>query len=213
MTADTIHTCSYSCERPECIRAQRDELAARLTAPAAEGVQAEPKAEAQLTYKGVPIGPMQTFADIERQATAPDEHALSRPAECSDGCPSQQVCDYCQAAALAQQPAADQFIATFRCEDNGIVGTTNAKIHSVTRHDDGVIEVVIDHWPNGSDAHSAEVEALREALKEAEDAMRFVYTSCATFPQEPRHTQNAAWRRIVNAITKARSALGQEEAR
>jgi len=32
MTADTIHTCSYSCERPECIRAQRDELAARLTA-------------------------------------------------------------------------------------------------------------------------------------------------------------------------------------
>src|SRR5690606_31575276 len=38
---------------------------------AAEGVQAEPKAEAQLTYKGVPIGPMQTFADIERQVTVP----------------------------------------------------------------------------------------------------------------------------------------------
>src|SRR5690606_39014631 len=32
MTAETIHTCSYSCERPECIRAQRDELAARVTA-------------------------------------------------------------------------------------------------------------------------------------------------------------------------------------
>ena len=32
MTDDTIHTCSYECERPECIRAQRDELAARLTA-------------------------------------------------------------------------------------------------------------------------------------------------------------------------------------
>lgn len=32
MTAETIHTCSYSCERPGCIRAQRDELAARLTA-------------------------------------------------------------------------------------------------------------------------------------------------------------------------------------
>lgn len=27
-----IHTCSYSCERPECIKAQRDELAARLEA-------------------------------------------------------------------------------------------------------------------------------------------------------------------------------------
>lgn len=31
MTAD-IHTCSYYCERPGCIRAQRDELAARLEA-------------------------------------------------------------------------------------------------------------------------------------------------------------------------------------
>jgi len=30
--ADTIHTCGYSCEGQECIRAQRDELAARLTA-------------------------------------------------------------------------------------------------------------------------------------------------------------------------------------
>ena len=42
---------------------------AKDAALAAEGVQAEPKDEAQLTYKGVPIGPMQTFADIERQAT------------------------------------------------------------------------------------------------------------------------------------------------
>ena len=33
MTAETTHTCSYSCERPGCIRAQRDYLAARLTAP------------------------------------------------------------------------------------------------------------------------------------------------------------------------------------
>lgn len=47
----------------------------------------------------------------------------------------------------SEQPAADQFIATFRCENNGIVGTTDAKVHSVTRHDDGRIEVVIDHWP------------------------------------------------------------------
>ena len=27
-----IHTCSYSCERPECIKAQRDELVVRLEA-------------------------------------------------------------------------------------------------------------------------------------------------------------------------------------
>lgn len=42
MTAD-IHTCSYSCERPGCIRAQRDYLAARLTAaqqPAAPNEEA-----------------------------------------------------------------------------------------------------------------------------------------------------------------------------
>ncbi len=39
MTDDTIHTCSYECERPGCIRAQRDELVARLTAaqPAISG--------------------------------------------------------------------------------------------------------------------------------------------------------------------------------
>lgn len=34
MTANTdVHTCSYYCERPGCIRAQRDELVARLTTP------------------------------------------------------------------------------------------------------------------------------------------------------------------------------------
>ncbi len=32
MTTETIHTCSYECERPACIRAQRDELASRLAA-------------------------------------------------------------------------------------------------------------------------------------------------------------------------------------
>src|SRR5690606_3007379 len=30
MTDDTIHTCSYECERPGCIRAQRDELVAKV---------------------------------------------------------------------------------------------------------------------------------------------------------------------------------------
>lgn len=42
----------------------------------------------------------------------------------------------------------DRYVAvTFRCESGGVVGTTTAKIHSVSRHDDGVIEVMIDHWP------------------------------------------------------------------
>lgn len=35
MTAD-IHTCSYQCDRPACIRAQRDDLAARAEETAAE---------------------------------------------------------------------------------------------------------------------------------------------------------------------------------
>jgi hypothetical protein len=41
MTAETIHTCSYSCDRPECIRAQRDELAGRLTTPPSAPVGVE----------------------------------------------------------------------------------------------------------------------------------------------------------------------------
>lgn len=36
MTDDTIHTCSYECERPGCIRAQRDELVAKVEALRAE---------------------------------------------------------------------------------------------------------------------------------------------------------------------------------
>ena len=37
----SIHTCSYSCERPACIKAQRDELAQRLLELVAEAVAAE----------------------------------------------------------------------------------------------------------------------------------------------------------------------------
>jgi len=39
MTDDTIHTCSYSCERPGCIRAQRDELVAKVEALRTEAEQ------------------------------------------------------------------------------------------------------------------------------------------------------------------------------
>jgi len=49
MTDDTIHTCSYSCERPGCIRAQRDELVSRLealTAAQQRGQAAPPSAPA-----------------------------------------------------------------------------------------------------------------------------------------------------------------------
>lgn len=49
-------------------------------------------------------------------------------------------------------PAVDDFVVTFRCESGDVVGTTTAKIHHVSRHDDGVIEVVIDHWPQETSA-------------------------------------------------------------
>lgn len=32
----TLHTCSYTCPRPECIKAQRDELRAKVEANTAE---------------------------------------------------------------------------------------------------------------------------------------------------------------------------------
>ena len=48
MTHDSIHTCSYSCERPACIKAQRDELAQRLLELVAQAVAAEREACAKL---------------------------------------------------------------------------------------------------------------------------------------------------------------------
>jgi len=35
-----VHSCSYYCERPECIKAQRDELRERLAQPEQEPVTA-----------------------------------------------------------------------------------------------------------------------------------------------------------------------------
>lgn len=37
--------------------------------------------------------------------------------------------------------------ATFECEENGVTGSTSAPIKRVEYHDDGSLEVVIDHWP------------------------------------------------------------------
>lgn len=67
------------------------------------------------------------------------------------------------AAPASKQPTTDKFVATFRCESNGIVGTTNAPIHSVSMHDDGVIEVVIDHWPEQPAAVVVD-EAFRDSF-------------------------------------------------
>lgn len=42
--------------------------------------------------------------------------------------------------------SADNFVVTLRCRDKDLIGTTTAKILSISRHDDGVVELVIDHW-------------------------------------------------------------------
>lgn len=44
MNREDIHTCSYSCERPACIKAQRDELVRKLPKLVAEAVAAEREA-------------------------------------------------------------------------------------------------------------------------------------------------------------------------
>lgn len=38
LTDNTIHSCSYYCERPDCVKAQRDELRERLAQPEQEPV-------------------------------------------------------------------------------------------------------------------------------------------------------------------------------
>lgn len=48
MTANTIHTCSYYCERPGCVRAQRDELWERLEAALAQQPAAVDGPDAQV---------------------------------------------------------------------------------------------------------------------------------------------------------------------
>ena len=48
----SIHTCSYYCDRPECIRAQRDELRQKLE-QAEDAVAAEREACAKLAEQGL----------------------------------------------------------------------------------------------------------------------------------------------------------------
>jgi hypothetical protein len=50
MTHDNIHSCSYECERPTCIKAQRDELAQRMFELVAEAVAAEREACAKVCH-------------------------------------------------------------------------------------------------------------------------------------------------------------------
>lgn len=51
--------------------------------------------------------------------------------------------------------ATPDIIATFECTDGCITGSTNAPIKAIERHDDGCIEVVINHWPEKENRHGS----------------------------------------------------------
>ena len=68
MTRDSIHTCSYSCERPACIKAQRDELAQRLLKLVAEAVTAErEKVAAWMRARSYATGHGDTIEDLLKE--------------------------------------------------------------------------------------------------------------------------------------------------
>ena len=78
MTTEQVHTCSYYCDRPECLKDQRDELRDRLEAtPPAQAAEAvERVARAIATEDEVPgvsewndLRPS-TRAEYERMARA-----------------------------------------------------------------------------------------------------------------------------------------------
>lgn len=96
MTRNDIHTCSYSCERPACIKAQRDELVQKLPKLVAEAVAAErEKVAAWMRSKSYATGHGDTVEDLlkelewqvaEREREACAEVAESYEPRC-DVCP------------------------------------------------------------------------------------------------------------------------------
>ena len=62
-----IHSCSYHCDRPECIKAQRDELRERLAQPEQEPVAS--------------IGSLNEFSAMElvRRGFALTDHLYTAP--------------------------------------------------------------------------------------------------------------------------------------
>lgn len=64
----SIHTCSYSCERPACIKAQRDELVQKLPKLVAEAVAAErEKVAAWMRARSYATGHGDTIEDLLKE--------------------------------------------------------------------------------------------------------------------------------------------------
>ena len=67
----SIHTCSYECERPACIKAQRDELVQKLPKLVAEAVAAErEKVAAWMHFNDYTTGHGDTVEDLLEEIQA-----------------------------------------------------------------------------------------------------------------------------------------------
>ena len=97
MTRDSIHTCSYSCERPACIKTQRDELVRKLPKLVAEAVAVErEKVAAWMRARSYATGHGDTTEDLlkelEWQVAEREREACAKVAESyeptCDTCPS-----------------------------------------------------------------------------------------------------------------------------
>ena len=67
-----VHTCSYSCERPACIKAQRDELTAHILTQPAHAVDLAPFRLLAAEYSK--IGNTFRAEDIRNGRVNSDEH-------------------------------------------------------------------------------------------------------------------------------------------
>jgi len=71
MTRDDIHTCSYSCERPACIKAQRDELTQRLSKLQSENERLlEELRQGSIDYTRAEVERLREALAAEREACA-----------------------------------------------------------------------------------------------------------------------------------------------
>jgi hypothetical protein len=77
----SIHSCSYYCDRPECIKAQRDELRERLAQP-----EQEPKCKAiievfgkdwRLEYMSLPVGKHKLYTQQYNYTAPPQRKPLT----------------------------------------------------------------------------------------------------------------------------------------
>jgi hypothetical protein len=169
MTTDTIHTCSYYCERPECVRRQRDELRDRLESALAQRPPSAP----------VGVEEMQRRLDreesdhgrtIDQRDAAED--ALGRMFQAVTG----RVAEWSSAwgytdaieeveehvAALARQPAAvDGLAARLVDELDGLVGES----YGVSGlHLNGDVAPWDELLPGGRFERLSSLDELRAAL-------------------------------------------------